>query len=66
MKAALHGDHRRWPAALVLGAGVLLLALSFIAGSARGAYAISPLQLWNVLLDMLGGSASPRPNTWFS
>jgi len=46
---------------LVLGAGVLLLALSFVAGSARGAYAISPLQLWNVLLDMLGGSAQPTP-----
>ena len=61
MKAALHGDHRRWPAALVLGAGVLLLALSFVIGSARGAYAISPLQLWNVLLDMLAGSGQPSP-----
>jgi iron complex transport system permease protein len=62
MKAAtLHGDHRRWPAALVLSAGVLLLALSFVIGSARGAYAISPIQLWNVLLDMLGGSAQPTP-----
>jgi iron complex transport system permease protein len=56
-----HGEHRRWPAALVLAAGALLLALSFVAGSARGAYAISPLQLWNVLLDMLGGSAQPTP-----
>jgi iron complex transport system permease protein len=61
MKAALHGDHRRFPAALVLGAGVLLLALSFVVGSARGAYAISPLQLWNVLLDMLAGGAQPTP-----
>lgn len=62
MKAtALHGDHRRWPAGLVLGVGVLLLALSFVIGSARGAYAISPLQLWNVLLDMLGGSSHPSP-----
>jgi iron complex transport system permease protein len=61
MKIVQHGDHRRLPAALVLGAGVLLLALSFVAGSARGAYAISPLQLWNVLLDMLGGSAQPTP-----
>jgi iron complex transport system permease protein len=61
MKAALHGDHRRWPAALVLGSGVLLLALSFVIGSARGAYAISPLQLWNVLLDMLAGSGQPSP-----
>ena len=59
--AALHGDHRRWPASLVLGAGVLLLVLSFVIGSARGAYAISPLQLWQVLLDMLGGSAQPSP-----
>ncbi|WP_411883582.1 FecCD family ABC transporter permease [Polaromonas sp. YR568] len=59
--AALHGDHRRWPASLVLGVGVLLLALSFIFGSARGAYAISPLQLWQMLLDMLGGSAQPSP-----
>jgi iron complex transport system permease protein len=61
VKIVQHGDHRRLPAALVLGAGVLLLALSFVAGSARGAYAISPLQLWNVLLDMLGGSAQPTP-----
>ena len=37
MKIVQHGDHRRLPAALVLGAGVLLLALSFVAGSARGA-----------------------------
>jgi iron complex transport system permease protein len=59
--AALHGDHRRWAPALVLGAGVLLLAISFIAGSARGAYAISPFQLWNVLVDMLAGSAQPTP-----
>jgi len=57
----MHGEYRRWPAALVLGAGVLLLALSFIDGSARGAYAISPLQLWNVLLDMLAGSGQPSP-----
>ena len=59
--AALHGDHRRWPPALVLGVGVVLLAISFIAGSARGAYAISPFQLWNVLVDMLAGSAQPTP-----
>jgi len=58
---ASHGDHRRWPAALVLGVGLLLLAISFIAGSARGAYAISPFQLWNVLADMLAGSAQPTP-----
>jgi iron complex transport system permease protein len=61
MKALQHGDHRRLPASLVLAGGVLLLALSFVIGSARGAYAISPLQLWNVLLDMLGGSTQPTP-----
>jgi iron complex transport system permease protein len=59
--AAVHGDHRRWPAPLVLGVGLLLLAISFVAGSARGAYAISPFQLWNVLVDMLAGSAQPTP-----
>jgi iron complex transport system permease protein len=59
--ATAHGDHRRWPAALVLGVGLLLLAISFVAGSARGAYAISPFQLWNVLGDMLAGSAQPTP-----
>lgn len=59
--AASYGDHRRWPASLVLGVGLLLLAISFIAGSARGAYAISPFQLWNVLVDMLTGSAQPTP-----
>ncbi len=59
--AASHGDHRRWPASLVLGVGLFLLAISFVAGSARGAYAISPFQLWNVLVDMLAGSAQPTP-----
>lgn len=59
--AASHGDHRRWPASLVLGAGLLLLAISFITGSARGAYAISHFQLWNVLVDMLAGSAQSTP-----
>lgn len=59
--AASHGDHRRWPASLVLGVGLLLLAISFVAGSARGAYAISSFQLWNVLVDMLAGSAQPTP-----
>lgn len=62
MKATLlHGDHRRWPAAAVLGMGFLLLAISFIAGSARGAYAISPFQLWTVLVDMLAGNSQPTP-----
>jgi iron complex transport system permease protein len=59
--ATIHSDHRRWPASLVLGVGLLLLAISFVAGSARGAYAISPFQLWNVLADMLAGSAQPTP-----
>jgi iron complex transport system permease protein len=44
----------RWPARAVLGLGFALLAISFIAGSAQGAYAISPFQLWNVLMDALG------------
>ena len=61
MSTALPGDHRRWPARAVLSLGVVLLAISFIAGSARGAYSISPFQLWNVLLDLLAGSAQPTP-----
>ncbi|WP_284334641.1 FecCD family ABC transporter permease [Comamonas sp. NoAH] len=40
-------------------AGVLLLALALLWGSARGAYAISPGQLWRVLCDSLLGSAQP-------
>ena len=54
----------RWSAPAVLGLGFLLLAITFIAGSARGAYAISPFQLWTVLLDLLGlssGAAQPSP-----
>ncbi|MGH8829755.1 MAG: FecCD family ABC transporter permease, partial [Polaromonas sp.] len=54
----------RWPARVVLGLGFLLLAITFIAGSARGAYAISPFQLWTVLMDLLGlssGAAQPTP-----
>ncbi|MBX3587010.1 MAG: iron ABC transporter permease [Ramlibacter sp.] len=49
----------------VLWGGVLLVAVAFVAGSARGAYAISPQQLWQVLAEALrgalGGSASPSP-----
>jgi iron complex transport system permease protein len=47
----------------VLGLGVLLLAISFIVGSARGAYAISPLQLWTVLTDLLDFSSAAAPPT---
>lgn len=46
----------------VLVAGVLLLAITFIAGGAVGAYAFSPFQLWTVLVDLLpwsGSCASP-------
>ncbi|MDO8774526.1 MAG: iron ABC transporter permease [Burkholderiaceae bacterium] len=55
------GERRRWPARAVLGLGVLLLVASFLVGSARGAYAISPLQLWAVLQDVLGGVAPSSP-----
>jgi iron complex transport system permease protein len=47
----------RW----VLGMGVFLLAISFIAGSARGAYAISPFELMNVVWDALTGSDDTSP-----
>lgn len=55
------GERRRWPARAVLGLGALLLLASFLVGSARGAYAISPLQLWAVLRDVLGGVAPSSP-----
>ena len=55
--AAQPTTHQRWPASTVLAMGFALLAISFIAGSARGAYAISPFQLWNVVLDALGLSS---------
>ncbi len=45
----------------VLGMGIVLLAISFISGSARGAYAISPLELMNVVWDALTGSADTTP-----
>ena len=44
----------RWSGRAVLGAGMALLAISFIAGSVRGAYAISHFHLINVLLEALG------------
>lgn len=59
--AARAGGQRRLPARVVLALGVLLLVLSFIAGSARGAYAISPPELWHMLLNLFGGSTSPTP-----
>ena len=59
--AGLFSLQKRPAAGLVLGVCCLLLAISFIAGSARGAYAISPLQLINVVWDALNGSAQPTP-----
>jgi iron complex transport system permease protein len=41
--------------------GLALVAATFIIGSARGAYAISPGQLWQVLADAVTGVASPSP-----
>ncbi|CAM3365433.1 iron ABC transporter permease [Polaromonas hydrogenivorans] len=61
--SGLKGDGRRWPQRAVLGSGMALLAIAFIAGSARGAYAISPFELWNVLLDALGLSSRAGPPT---
>lgn len=52
---------RRLSARVVLGAGVLLLLLALLAGSASGAYAISPTQLWGVLGDLLRGTGDPSP-----
>ena len=49
----------------VLGLGVLLVVAACMVGSARGAYAISPQQLWQVLLDaaagLISGPANPSP-----
>ena len=47
----------RW----VLSAGVILLAISFIAASARGAYAISPFDLIKVVWNALSGSDETSP-----
>lgn len=41
--------------------GLALVVATFILGSARGAYAISPGQLWQVLADAVTGVASPSP-----
>ena len=48
-------------ASLVLSVGVVLLAISFIAGSARGAYAISPFDLINIVWNGLTGSTVESP-----
>jgi iron complex transport system permease protein len=41
--------------------GLALVAAAFVMGSARGAYAISPGQLWQVLTDALAGATNPSP-----
>ena len=45
----------RWSRQAVWSAGLLLLGMAFLAGSAQGAYAISPLQLLRILQDMVAG-----------
>ena len=56
------GRSGRMPRNLVLAAGLVLLAASFLIASSRGAYAISPAQLigivWDALLSMFGGPLS--------
>ena len=52
---------RRLSPVSVLGLGVLLLAVSFMAGSTRGAYAISPLELWRMLGDLMSGQTETSP-----
>lgn len=42
---------------VVLPLGLLLLALSFVIGSATGAYAISPLELWHLLLGLFDAAS---------
>ncbi len=59
--AAASGVPGRWPKRLVLALGLALLAISFIAGAARGAYAISPFQLWQVLLGWVNFSSPNAP-----
>ncbi len=57
------GLRKRPSARAVLTLGVLLLAITFIAASARGAYAISPLQLINVVWDQLTGFLTGQTQT---
>ena len=59
-KASLFRSGRLSPG-VVLPLGLLLLALSFVIGSATGAYAISPLKLWHMLLGLFDGSAQNSP-----
>lgn len=46
---------RRLPARAVLALGVGLVAISFVVASARGAYAIGPFDLINLLTSVFGG-----------
>ena len=57
---ALHPSGRLPPrAALLLG---LILALTaLVAGSAQGAYAIAPAQLWQVLVQLVSGQGEAGP-----
>ena len=59
--AVLTAGRRRWSGRAVLALGGVLFMLSFVVGSARGAYAISPWQLWGVLLDAVGGGTASSP-----
>ena len=59
--ASLFGLQKRPSAGLVLSVCGLLLAISFVAGSARGAYAISPLQLIDVVWGVFVGAAQTTP-----
>lgn len=52
---------RRLSARRVLTVGVVLLAISFIVASARGAYAITPFDLLEVVWNALTGSAEASP-----
>jgi iron complex transport system permease protein len=54
---------KRPPARLVITAGFVLLAISFVAGSTRGAYAISPFDLINVIWGALTGFFSGQTQT---
>ena len=56
----------RLPPRAVLWLGALLVLAAFVAGSARGAYAIAPGQLWTVLANALsGGDASSTEHLVF-
>lgn len=56
----------RLPPRTVLALGGLLVLAAFVAGSARGAFAISPGQLWAVVVDALtGGDATSAQHLVF-